>query len=181
MPITTDQYKVHVASDAEIKQALRVRIHVFVDIQKFPLEEESDELDKTATHLVVIDTRRDIASQVIGTLRILKSPESAKLPKAAKFGRVAILPEYQGLGIGKFLMQAAEAHVAKSPEYKEYQCTKLGSQWDKRGFYEKCGYEARGDIYNDTGCRHIWMYKPIVRKLDPTYPLLSRGGVTGGA
>ncbi|KAJ2827510.1 hypothetical protein FBU31_003154 [Coemansia sp. 'formosensis'] len=157
MPITTDQYKVHVASDAELKQALSVRIHVFVNIQKFPLEEETDELDKTATHLVVIDTHRDIASQVIGTLRILKSPE------AAKFGRVAILPEYQGLGIGKFLMQAAEALVAKSPEYKEYECTKLGSQWDKRGFYEKCGYEARGDIYDDTGCPHIWMYKPIVR------------------
>ncbi|KAJ2486013.1 hypothetical protein IWW37_005757 [Coemansia sp. RSA 2050] len=157
MPITTDQYRVHVASDNELKQALSIRVHVFVNIQKFPLNEEVDELDKTATHLVITDTLRDAASQVIGTLRILKSPE------AAKFGRVVVLPEYQGQGIGKLLMQAAEKYVAESSEYKAYEYTKLGSQWDKRGFYERCGYEARGDIYDDTGCPHIWMYKPIVR------------------
>ncbi|KAJ2346286.1 hypothetical protein GGH91_002253 [Coemansia sp. RSA 2671] len=157
MPITTDQYKVHVASDDEFQQALQIRVHVFVTIQKFPLNEEVDELDKTATHLVIIDTHREATAQVIGTLRILKSPE------AAKFGRVVVLPEYQGQGIGKLLMHAAEKYVAQSSDYNECEYTKLGSQWDKRGFYERCGYEARGDIYDDTGCPHIWMYKPIVR------------------
>ncbi|KAJ1884729.1 hypothetical protein GGI13_000184 [Coemansia sp. RSA 455] len=169
MPTKTDQYKVHVASKDEFKQALRIRVRVFVDIQKFPLNEEVDELDKTATHLVIIDTHRDVASQVIGTLRILKSPE------AAKFGRVVILPEYQGQGIGKLLMQGAEAYVAESPEYKKYAYTKLGSQWDKQGFYVSCGYEAKGDIYDDTGCPHIWMYKPIVRN-----HLCHVGNVNGG-
>ncbi|KAJ2910142.1 hypothetical protein GGI21_001169 [Coemansia aciculifera] len=157
---TTDHhihYKVHVASANEFTQALRVRTHVFVDIQKFPLDEEIDEHDKTATHLVITDKRREATAQVIGTLRILKSPE------AAKFGRVVILPEYQGQGLGKLLMQAAERYVAKCSEYGKYTCTKLGSQLDKRGFYESCGYEARGDVYDDTGCPHIWMYKPIDR------------------
>ncbi|KAJ2645122.1 hypothetical protein GGF44_000099 [Coemansia sp. RSA 1694] len=161
MPATDNQqqprYKVHVASDDEFKQALRIRVHVFVEIQKFPLDEEVDELDKTATHLVITDARREVAAQVVGTLRILKSPE------AAKFGRVVILPEYQGQGLGKLLMQGAEQYVAECSEYGKYKCTKLGSQWDKRGFYESCGYEARGDVYDDTGCPHIWMYKPIVR------------------
>ncbi|KAJ2745401.1 hypothetical protein GGI20_002203 [Coemansia sp. BCRC 34301] len=150
-------YKVHVASDDEFKQALQIRVHVFVEIQRFPLDEEVDELDLSATHLVITDTRRQATAQVVGTLRIIKSPE------AAKFGRVVILPEYQGQGLGKILMQCAERYVADCLEFSKYKVVKLGSQLDKRGFYESCGYEARGDVYDDTGAPHIWMYKPIQR------------------
>ncbi|KAJ2476974.1 hypothetical protein EV174_004760, partial [Coemansia sp. RSA 2320] len=160
MPAVIDlcqQYTVCVASNAEFKQALDIRVRVFVGIQKFPLEEEADILDNTATHLVILDSQREPAAQVIGTLRILNTVEDP----AAKFGRVVISPEYQGRGLGRFLMQEAERFVSESSLYTHCKYTKLGSQWDKRGFYERCGYEAKGDIYDDTGCPHIWMYKPI--------------------
>ncbi|KAJ2860335.1 hypothetical protein FB639_005646 [Coemansia asiatica] len=88
-------YPIHKASAEEFEQALQVRIHVFVEIQKFSPELEPDEHDPSATHIVVLDPA---TQNVIGTLRILKSP------RAAKIGRVAVLPEYQGLGLGKKLI-----------------------------------------------------------------------------
>ncbi|KAJ1943139.1 hypothetical protein EC988_006310, partial [Linderina pennispora] len=140
----------HVASDAERKAAVQVRIRVFVEIQGFPLEEEVDEYDKTALHIVCTDD-----GAVVGTLRVLRSPGVAKI------GRVVIVPEYQGKGIGKQMMRFAESYVAEN--YEDCMLTKLGSQLDKRGFYESCGYVAEGDVYDDLGCPHIWMYKPVAR------------------
>ncbi|KAI8319745.1 acyl-CoA N-acyltransferase [Martensiomyces pterosporus] len=151
-----DSYPIHKASADERAQAVQVRIRVFVDIQGFPLEEEVDELDAEATHLVILDpAKRD--GKVIGTLRIIHSGD------AAKIGRVVILPEYQGKGLGRKLMEHAEQYVATNARYRECSWTKLGSQYDKRMFYEKCGYVARGDIYDDLGCPHVWMYKAIDR------------------
>ncbi|KAJ2307084.1 hypothetical protein IWW55_001143 [Coemansia sp. RSA 2706] len=128
-------YLIHPASDAELKEAIALRIHVFVDIQKFPLDEE-----------------------VIGTLRVVTVGEDAKI------GRVVVAPEYQGRGLGKRLLDEVEVHLAASGEFTQCKRMKLGSQYDKRGFYEKCGYQAQGDIYDELGCPHIWMYKTIERK-----------------
>ncbi|KAJ1964986.1 Acetyltransferase (GNAT) domain [Dipsacomyces acuminosporus] len=145
-------YAIHEASEEERTQAVQVRIRVFVDIQGFPLEEEVDDLDQVARHIVILD-----GDKVIGTLRILNSEEVAKI------GRVVILPEYQGKGLGRKLMEYAENYVAASGEYSNCKFTKLGSQYDKREFYQKCGYVEKGDIYDELGCPHVWMYKPISR------------------
>ncbi|KAJ2309336.1 hypothetical protein IWW54_003787 [Coemansia sp. RSA 2705] len=139
-------YLIHPASDAELKEAIALRIHVFVDIQKFPLDEEVDEYDQHALHFV------------IGTLRVVTVGEDAKI------GRVVVAPEYQGRGLGKRLLDEVEVHLAASGEFTQCKRMKLGSQYDKRGFYEKCGYQAQGDIYDELGCPHIWMYKTIERK-----------------
>ncbi|KAJ1784086.1 hypothetical protein LPJ59_006432 [Coemansia sp. RSA 2399] len=154
-PAEYDQYPIHPASAQEFKEAVAVRIHVFVDIQKFLLEEEMDEHDKDALHLVITDASK--SNKVIGTLRVINTGDMVKI------GRVVILPEYQGKGLGKKLMLFAEQYIAKSAEYEQCTHTKLGSQYEKRMFYEKCGYVAKGDIYDDSGCPHIWMFKELVR------------------
>ncbi|KAJ2500226.1 Acetyltransferase (GNAT) domain [Coemansia sp. RSA 1972] len=146
-------YSVHLASPSEYKEALALRIHVFVDIQKFPLDEEIDEYDPLAQHFVITHVER--ANKVVGTLRVYTTGENAKI------GRVAVLPEYQGQGLGKRLIEHLEIHLQQDAAFKQCKEAKLGSQYDKRVFYEKCGFVARGDIYDELGCPHIYMYKPI--------------------
>ncbi|KAJ2784253.1 hypothetical protein H4R18_001241 [Coemansia javaensis] len=148
-------FSVHIASSAELREAIGVRIRVFFEIQKFPLNEEADELDKVARHVVVTD--EGLGGRVVGTLRILKTGDAAKL------GRVVILLEYQGRGLGRQLVGFAEQHIATAPEFRECTHVKLGSQYDKRGFYERCGYSSRGGVFDDLGYPHIWMHKPIQR------------------
>ncbi|KAJ2152027.1 hypothetical protein J3F82_002947 [Coemansia sp. RSA 637] len=146
-------YSVHLASLSEYKEAIALRIHVFVDIQKFPLDEEIDEYDPLAQHFVI--THKERAHKVVGTLRVYTAGENAKI------GRVAVSPEYQGQGLGKRLLEHLEKHLQQDAAFKQCKEAKLGSQYDKRVFYEKCGFVARGDIYDELGCPHIWMYKPI--------------------
>ncbi|KAJ2601378.1 hypothetical protein GGH99_002686 [Coemansia sp. RSA 1285] len=154
IPADTDPYPIHEANEQELKEAISVRIRVFVDIQKFMLEEEIDEYDKAAMHLVVVDASQD--NKVIGTLRVYESEGSLKI------GRVVILPEHQGKGLGKKLMLSVEQHLAMSPKFGQYTHVKLGSQCDKRVFYEKCGYVAKEDeVYYEQEVPHIWMYKKI--------------------
>ncbi|KAJ2816968.1 hypothetical protein IWW50_006318 [Coemansia erecta] len=148
-----NEFSVHPATRLELQEAMALRIRVFVDIQKFPLEEEVDEHDNDALHFVVTQ-----GEKVVGTLRVVQ------MDGVAKIGRVVISPEHQGHGLGRLLMDRVEAHLATDARFKEYEWCKLGSQYDKRVFYEKCGYEARGDIYDELGCPHIWMYKAIIRK-----------------
>ncbi|KAJ2846157.1 hypothetical protein IWW36_004480 [Coemansia brasiliensis] len=145
---------IRVANESELKEAISLRIRVFVDIQKFPLEEEVDEHDQAALHFVV---KADERSRVIGTLRVLNNGEEAKL------GRVVVSPEHQGQGLGKQMMGFVEQHIRASPDFANCTQIRLGSQLDKQEFYLKCGYEARGDVYDELGCPHIWMYKHIKR------------------
>ncbi|KAJ2705403.1 hypothetical protein FB645_002483 [Coemansia sp. IMI 203386] len=153
MPAATNtSYPIHVANADEFSQALQVRIRVFVEIQKFSADLEPDEHDPTATHIVVIDPTID---KVIGTLRILKSPGTAKL------GRVAVLPEYQGLGLGKKLIEFAEQHIVDHLDQFKCEVIKLGSQMDKIGFYQKCGFVRKGEVFDDDGAPHVWMVKDV--------------------
>ncbi|KAJ1723477.1 hypothetical protein LPJ53_002185 [Coemansia erecta] len=153
MPAPQLEYPIRVASAAEFEEALKARIHVFVDIQKFSRELEPDEHDPTATHIVILCPRTD---KVIGTLRILKAQG------AAKIGRVVVMPEYQGLGLGKKMMAYAEQHiVANLDEYQGCEAIKLGSQMDKIRFYESCGYARKGEVFDDDGSPHVWMVKDV--------------------
>ncbi|KAJ1737252.1 hypothetical protein LPJ72_000664 [Coemansia sp. Benny D160-2] len=155
IPVDADPYPIHEANEQELKEAISVRIRVFVDIQKFMLENEIDEYDKAALHLVVVDASQD--SKVIGTLRVYESEGSLKI------GRVVILPEHQGKGLGKKLMMTVEQHIARSPKFGQYTHVKLGSQCDKRVFYEKCGYVANEvEVYYEKDVPHIWMYKRLI-------------------
>ena len=61
--------------------------------------------------------------------------------------------EYRGQQIGIKIMN--ETHRVIASLGGKYAL--LGSQCRAREFYEKCGYQAFGDIYDDEGCPHIYM------------------------
>jgi predicted GNAT family N-acyltransferase len=119
--------------------AYAVRREVFVVEQNVPESLERDEYDPAAVHIVAIDD-----GNVVGTLRIVF------LPEHAKFGRVAVLRASRGKGIATAMMKAAMTIAADRGESRFY----LTSQTDKVPLYEKLGFVAYGDQFDEAGIPH---------------------------
>ncbi|MEG0284795.1 MULTISPECIES: GNAT family N-acetyltransferase [Vagococcus] len=95
-------------------------------IQELPLEEKDN------WHIVVLNDE-----QVVGTLMLSK-----KSKKTAQIEQVAICESMQGLGVGKQLIDFAEA-VASDLGFKQTYLTGRESAW---AFYEKLGYTTNHKI-----------------------------------
>ena len=72
-------------------------------------------------------------------------------------GRVAVLPPFRGRRVGRMLMGALEAQAQKLGAQK----IELSAQEQAMGFYQKLGYQAVGDLYNDEHCPHMLMVKTL--------------------
>lgn len=120
--------------------AKRVRMMVFVAEQKVPLEEEIDALDPESTHFVAWDDER-------ATLGC------ARLTPDGRIGRVAVLKPFRGRGVGARLMEAA---VEEARE-KGFPRVVLNAQTHARGFYERLGFRAEGELFDECGIEHIRM------------------------
>lgn len=113
-----------------------IRRVVFIDEQNVPQEEEWDDLDSACQHFLAT-----LDGQPVGTARLLPD---------AHIGRVAVLSEARGTGIGVLLMRTAieaarragHTHVA------------LSAQVHALAFYERLGFIAHGDEFMDAGIPH---------------------------
>ncbi|MEP4195449.1 MAG: GNAT family N-acetyltransferase [Aliishimia sp.] len=119
---------------------------VFIDEQNVPAEEEVDGLDDTAVHLLA-----QVNGQPVGTARIVVQNDNAKI------GRVCVLKNQRGTGLGAALVDAAVG-AAKSRNAKQ---ALLGAQLHALGFYEQLGFEAFGPIFDDAGIDHRMMRKGL--------------------
>jgi predicted GNAT family N-acyltransferase len=122
--------------------AFALRREVFVWEQHVPPQEENDADDLTATHFVAI-----AEGEVVGTLRVIQKPEHAKI------GRVAVRQHWRGRGIAKKLMLAAMQFARDNGQDRLY----LTAQTDKLGLYEKLGFVAFGEVFQDGGMPHLAM------------------------
>ncbi len=125
-------------TDIETCQALRRT--VFIDEQGVDPDLEVDGLDSEATHLLAVKHGRPV-----GTARILFKGEVAKV------GRVCVLPELRGTGMGKALMMAAIAECRSRLGLSE---VRLGAQTYAIGFYQALGFVAEGPEFMDAGIPH---------------------------
>lgn len=130
-------------------EASAIRKSVFIDEQGF--ENEYDQIDTYATHLVMYDQNIPV-----GTCRLFQEKDSSSYI----VGRLAVIREYRGQQIGSELLKAAERKVA---EFHGASII-LHSQLQARDFYVKQGYTPYGKIELDEGCPHIWMRKNINRE-----------------
>ena len=121
---------------------LGLRRDVFVHEQHVPPDEEFDAYDLSATHVVAIAD-----GNVVGALRIVF------LDEHAKFGRVVVAASARGRGLASRLMRFAMAHAAALGESRFY----LTAQSDKLALYEKLGFVAYGDEFQDGGMPHYAM------------------------
>lgn len=128
------------------EEAKKIRTDVFVKEQGF--QNEFDEKDSTAIHIVVFDLSNPVA-----TCRIYHSEER----HCYVIGRIAVLKEYRGRNVGRELINAAEKEI----QNKGGDRAELFAQIRAAAFYEKNGYFALGDSYADEGCPHVWMRKGL--------------------
>lgn len=123
--------------------AFALRREVFVIEQQIPEAEEFDADDLAATHLVAI-----AAGNVVGTLRIIWTDEHVKL------GRVVVAQLWRGQGISTRLLRHAMDLAQGKGESRFY----LTAQHDKLAVYEKLGFVAFGEPFDDgSGILHLKM------------------------
>jgi predicted GNAT family N-acyltransferase len=134
---------------ADFKDLRTVREPVFVVEQQVPLEEEWDALDPLCHHVIA----RDAMHRPIGTGRL--TPEH-------KIGRMAVLREWRGKGVGDALLRALieQARALGWPEVS------LNAQVGALGFYDKFGFTPYGERFEEAGIQH----QAMRLALDPLAP-----------
>jgi ElaA protein len=123
----------------ERDRCYQVRMAVFVEEQKVPPWEEMDHLDEDADHYLV-----EYEGRVVATARLVDRGDST-----GKIGRVAVLREYRGRGIGRDLMR----HVIRQAASRHARLV-LDAQLQVIPFYERLGFVAEGDDFLDAGIEH---------------------------
>ena len=136
-----DDFRVEPADWTTDYEALRaVRDPVFVDEQNVPIEDEIDALDPLSRHVVA----RDAEDRPIGTGRL--SPERL-------IGRMAVLKEWRGRGVGEALLAA----LLDQARALGYPAVELHAQSHAIPFYERFGFTAYGAEFDECGILHRMM------------------------
>ena len=125
------------------KDICAIRYEVFVDEQNVPVDLEIDGLDGKAKHALAF-----VDGVPIGTGRILND---------GHIGRVAVLKNYRGLGIGKLIMK----ELIKCAQDMSLEKVWLSSQWHAHSFYLDFGFVCVDEIYKEAGIDHIKMFKVL--------------------
>lgn len=130
-----------IQSWADAKQAAwPIRKRVFIEEQGVPEEMELDEFDLTAQHALAY-----LNSQCIGTARLASLPGNI-----GRIGRMAVLPAHRSEGIGSQLLNALLTK-GKAQGITRFE---LHAQLSAIPFYERFGFIAQGDIYDEAGIAH---------------------------
>ncbi len=121
----------------------QVRREVFVVEQEVPESEEWDEDDPASVHVLATRNR-----EPVGT---------GRLTPAGKIGRMAVLSEVRGKGVGSRIlgMLVAEAHHRGLPQLR------LNAQVQAIPFYEKHGFSTEGPVFMEAGIPHRSMRRML--------------------
>jgi predicted GNAT family N-acyltransferase len=130
--------------DTDLDALRAVREPVFVVEQQVPLELEWDELDPRSRHVLA----RDQQGRPIGTGRL--TPER-------KVGRMAVLPEWRGRGVGEAMLTAL-TDLARELGYAHLS---LHAQVTAIEFYRRSGFEPYGERFMEAGIEHQSMRREL--------------------
>jgi ElaA protein len=131
----------------DITTCRALRRTVFIEEQGVSEADEVDDQDDTAIHLLATQNGR-----AIGSARLLVLGETGKI------GRVCVLREGRGTGIGAALIRAAVARLRAEAGVTK---AKLGAQTHALGFYAGLGFAPVGEVYLDAGIEHQDMVLPF--------------------
>ena len=136
----------------ELNLGFALRIKVFVEEQKVPIELELDEKDNSenTVHVGFFDNNK-----LIGVARLIDLDKDV-----IHIGRVVIDKEYRGQGIGRELIIGCE-NIAQQI-LKRKIIIELSAQIQAENFYKSLGYNRVNDkIYLDADIEHVDMRKEI--------------------
>ena len=137
-----------VAGPADWPEIVDLRTRVFVNEQGVPPEIEQDDRDAIAVHAL----SRDAAGRVVATGRLLLGDDGR-----ASIGRMATDPTARGSGHGAAVLAELESQAAARGVHE----IELHAQVSARGFYERAGYTAVGDLYEEAGIEHVTMRRRL--------------------
>ena len=80
---------------------------------------------------------------------------TGRLSPEGKIGRLAVLKDWRGLGIGSEIMK----NLIKQSESLGMSQTYLHSQVLVPEFYESLGYRQKGSIFEEAGIPHVVMLR----------------------
>lgn len=120
-----------------------VRREVFVIEQRVPEAEEWDDDDQVCVHVLALRNR-----EPVGTGRI--SP-------AGKIGRLAVLSEFRGRGIGDRILLM----LIEQARHRGLAEVTLNAQVHAMPFYERHGFKAQGEVFDEAGIPHRRMQKAL--------------------
>jgi len=124
----------------DIATCRALRRVVFIEEQGVSEADEIDDRDEAAIHLLA-----RVEGEAVGSARLLLGEGYGKI------GRVCVLRDARGQGIGAALIRAAVARFAQIADLAE---VRLGAQTHALGFYQALGFQAFGPIYDDAGIAH---------------------------
>lgn len=179
---------------------MKVRMRVFVDEQKCSATAEIDSDDSRSWHWVISDSGSD---SPVAVIRLVPPPQpphehlthpdtSPQLPEwdwnhepCIKLTRVAVVPEYRGLGLGRRLVDTAlewasahadeinaairdvagrEGHQLKEGELSPWKGLVLvHAQVDVERMYQGLGFQTDKSLgrWDEEGIEHVGMLKRI--------------------
>lgn len=129
---------------ADRRAVIAIRQTVFVEEQQVPVEIEIDGLDPDCRHLLAFDD----TGEPVGTARMTGS---------GHIGRIAVLAEWRGRGVGARLVDA----MIEIARQAGLDTVDLDSQVQAVGFYRKLGFALRGDEFMEAGIPHRNMYRSL--------------------
>lgn len=131
------EFSVHRADWTRDRDALhRIRTRVFVEEQNVPPTLEWDGLDEQCLHMLAISNNAPIGT--------------GRLTPDGHIGRMAVLAEWRGHGVGKALL---ESLMRAAIERGDTNC-QLNAQVTAIGFYKRFGFSAHGETFMDAGIPH---------------------------
>lgn len=128
--------------------AAAIRTAVFVEEQRIPMDMEWDEADATAVHAVAYNG----LGQAIGTGRLLQHAAGS-----GKIGRMAVNRVLRGSSLGRELLGALMAAARERGDTEVL----LHAQRSAEGFYNRLGFQPRGEPFDEVDIPHIEMVKAL--------------------
>ena len=132
-----------VAGPADRAAIAALRTRVFVEEQGVPPEIEQDDADARAVHVL----SRDDEGRVVATGRLLVQGTGATI------GRMAADASVRGRGHGAAVLDELHRQAVLCGVTE----VELHAQVSARRFYERAGYTAVGEEYEEAGIRHVTM------------------------
>ena len=125
-------------------EAQRIRELVFVHEQRVPIELELDDQDAHCDHALAYAAD----GSAVGTGRLLPD---------GHIGRMAVLKEWRGKGVGALLLQTLVAHARQ----RRHASVRLNAQSYAAGFYRRYGFEVSGPEFMDADIPHVPMQRDL--------------------
>lgn len=134
-------------------QERRLRFEVLRAPLGMPEGSEENPREAECAHCVAIDDAGESAGRVVGCVLALRDDD----PSRVKLLQMAVAADQAGRGVGASLVRELERRVRAEGAVTVYMHARISA----RGFYERLGYAAIGEVFSEVGLPHVKMARPL--------------------